>query len=104
MGRGKGSRAKLIALIVLAIIVVHDFSVANHRGLAARSALFLIDEYRAHISPRLRGKVQCRFVPTCSYYGRESIRKHGFGKGVAKTALRVAKCGPWTPAGTVDLP
>ena len=74
------------------------------RGYAQRAALFAIDEYRAHISRRLKGKVQCRFTPTCSAYGREAISKYGFAKGSAMTAWRIARCGPWTPPGTRDLP
>ncbi|HEY0143219.1 MAG TPA: membrane protein insertion efficiency factor YidD [Thermoanaerobaculia bacterium] len=104
MGRGKSSRAKLILLALLAVVAIHDFAVPRGHGLAARGAIFLIDEYRAHVSPRLRGKVFCRFEPTCSAYGRAAFTKDGFGVGAAKTAWRIARCGPWTPAGTRDLP
>jgi len=69
-----------------------------------RPALFAIDEYRAHVSPHLRGVIRCRFTPTCSAYGRESIRKHGLVFGGAKTAWRIARCGPWTRVGTSDPP
>lgn len=94
----------VLPLAVLALIAAHDLSVANHRGFAARGAIFLIDEYRAHVSPRLKGVVTCRFIPSCSAYGREAIRKRGFAAGVAKTGWRVVRCGPWTPSGTVDRP
>lgn len=104
MGRGQGRRAKLIVVAILAAIAIHDFAVPHGRGLAARGAIFLIDEYRAHLSPRLRGYVTCRFTPSCSAYGREAFRKYGFAKGSWKTAWRVARCGPWTPSGTRDLP
>jgi hypothetical protein len=104
MGRGQGRRAKLIALAIVAAIAIHDFAVPHGRGLAARGALFLIDEYRAHISPHLRGRVSCRFEPTCSAYGRAAIAKHGFGIGSLKTGWRIARCGPWTKPGTRDLP
>ena len=104
MGRGKSRRARLIVIALFAIIVAHDLFVPNHRGFAARAAIFAIDEYRAHVSPRIRGKINCRFQPTCSYYGRESIRKHGFARGSVKAAWRIARCGPWTTNGTVDLP
>lgn len=97
-------RTKLVLLAIIAAIAVHDFAVNHGRGLAARTALFAIDEYRAHVSPRLRGVVVCRFKPTCSAYGREAIAKYGFAKGSAKTAWRLARCGPWTKAGTVDPP
>lgn len=86
------------------MIVTHDLSVANHRGFAARGSIFLIDEYRAHISPHLRGVVVCRFKPTCSAYGRGAIVKYGFALGSLKTAWRLARCGPWTSMGTVDPP
>ena len=100
----KKIRLRWIFALVIALIAVHDFAVPHGRGFAARGALFVIDEYRAHISPHLRGKVTCRFQPTCSAYGRAAIAKYGFGKGSAKTAWRIAKCGPWTKQGTVDLP
>jgi uncharacterized protein len=94
----------LIALAIVAVIAIHDFTVPHGRGLAARGALFVIDEYREHISPRLQGRVTCRFQPTCSAYGRAAIAKYGFLRGSAKAAWRIARCGPWTPQGTVDRP
>lgn len=94
MGRGKGARALLI--VVLLLVAAQLF--------ATRPALWAIDEYRAHVSPHLTGIVQCRFIPTCSVYGRESIRKYGAVIGGAKTAWRIARCGPWTPLGTKDPP
>jgi len=104
MGRGKSRRARLIVIAIIALIAAHDYAVPHGRGLAARSALFAIDEYRAHISPHLRGVVTCRFKPTCSAYGRAAIAKYGFAKGSAKTAWRIARCGPWTAMGTHDEP
>ena len=104
MGRGKSRRALLIVIAIVAMIAVHDFAAPHGRGLAARGAITLIDEYRAHVSPHLRGRIQCRFTPTCSAYGRAAIAKYGFAKGSLKTAWRIARCGPWTPLGTRDLP
>lgn len=97
-------RVKAACGAVLLLLVLHDFAVPTGRGFAARTALYAIDAYRAAISPRLHGIVECRFIPSCSAYGRESIRKHGFAVGSAKTAWRIARCGPWTPAGTSDPP
>jgi putative membrane protein insertion efficiency factor len=94
----------LAALLIVLVIAVHDFAVPHGRGFAARGALFMIDEYRAHVSPHLRGRITCRFQPTCSAYGRAAIAKFGFGKGSLKTAWRIARCGPWTKQGTVDRP
>ncbi len=109
MGRGKSGGTRLrkyatLALLVALVIALHDFMAPHGRGYAARGAIFLIDEYRAHISPHLKGRVTCRFTPTCSAYGRQAIAKYGFGKGSAKTMWRIARCGPWTAPGTRELP
>lgn len=93
MGRGKG-RGALVALLV--VLTIQLFG--------TRPVLYAIDAYRAHVSPHLRGIVECRFVPTCSYYGRESIRKYGPIIGGARTAWRIARCGPWTAPHTPDPP
>jgi putative membrane protein insertion efficiency factor len=97
-------RYSLVALLIVLVIAMHDVTVPRGHGLAARGAIFLIDKYRAHVSPRLRGRVTCRFTPTCSAYGREAIGKYGFAKGSAKTLWRIARCGPWTSQGTLDRP
>jgi len=91
-------------VLIVTLIAIHDLSVPRGHGIGARVALFSIDEYRAHISPRLRGVVRCRFTPSCSAYGREAIAKYGLAVGGWKTVKRIAKCGPWTKAGTVDRP
>jgi putative component of membrane protein insertase Oxa1/YidC/SpoIIIJ protein YidD len=93
MGRGK---SRGIALAVLLLAAIQLFG--------TRPALFAVDQYRAHVSPHLRGIIVCRFTPSCSAYGRESIRKHGVIIGGAKTAWRIARCGPWTPMHTFDPP
>jgi putative membrane protein insertion efficiency factor len=102
MGRGKSGRTLLIALVVL--VAAHDYLVPPRQGFGRRAALAAIESYQAHVSPHLRGRVYCRFTPTCSHYGHEAIAKYGLLKGGAKTVWRVARCGPWTKAGTVDPP
>lgn len=73
--------------------------------LTARLLLAGIDAYQAVGSPLVRvSGVRCRFQPTCSHYGEGAIRKHGALVGTARTAWRLARCGPWTPAGTIDPP
>lgn len=109
MGRRKSGRTRLrtfaaFLTVVVMVIALHDFFAPHGRGYAARAAIFLIDEYRAHLSPRLSGVVTCRFTPSCSAYGRAAIAKYGFAKGSAKAAWRIARCGSWTERGTVDRP
>ncbi len=45
----------------------------------------------------------CRFYPTCSEYGHQSIKKYGLLKGLPKTIWRILRCNPWNKGG-VDLP
>ena len=89
-------RRKIIGVVALLLIALQLFG--------TRPALFAIDQYRAYISPHLRGTITCRFTPSCSWYGHESIRKYGLILGGAKTAWRIARCGPWTKPHTVDPP
>lgn len=98
------TRGKRIAILVVVIWIAHDLLVPPRYAIDARMTLAAIDEYRSHVSPHLHGVVECRFTPTCSWYGHESIRKHGFLIGGAKTFWRIAKCGPWTKLGTSDPP
>lgn len=41
----------------------------------------------------------CRFHPTCSEYGYESIKKHGLIKGGFYTIYRIIRCNPWNKGG-----
>jgi putative membrane protein insertion efficiency factor len=93
-----------VGALALALWLAHDLLVPTPYALDARVAMFAIDQYRALVSPRISGVVQCRFTPTCSMYGRESIRKYGFIYGGIRTIGRIARCGSWTPLGTVDPP
>jgi putative membrane protein insertion efficiency factor len=95
VGRSESRRTRLA--VVAAILIALQF-------VGAPIALYAIGEYRAHVSPHLKGVVQCRFTPTCSAYGQGAIRKYGFYLGTAKTIWRIARCGPWTKLGTVDPP
>jgi putative membrane protein insertion efficiency factor len=86
------------------IVVVHDLVVTPERAFGARTAMRSIDAYQELISPRIRPFAQCRFVPSCSAYTREKIRKQGLAVGSIRGVIRIARCGPWTPKGTVDPP
>jgi putative membrane protein insertion efficiency factor len=45
----------------------------------------------------------CRFYPSCSEYGYQTIRKKGLIIGGIKTIWRILRCNPWNPGG-VDNP
>ena len=55
--------------------------------------LSLIAFYQRHISPNRPNA--CRFVPTCSQYAQEAIRKYGAIKGTWLAIKRLMRCNPF---------
>ena len=62
--------------------------------------------YQDHLRGPVRDgmSVRCRFEPSCSRYAEASIERYGAGRGLARSAWRILRCGPWTARGTVDPP
>ena len=56
------------------------------------AALALIRAYQLTASALL-GR-QCRYLPTCSDYAAEAIRRHGAGPGAWMAAARLCRCRP----------
>jgi putative membrane protein insertion efficiency factor len=71
-------------------------------GLGARVALVLLRAYKILLSPLFAGS--CRFVPSCSDYAAEAIRRHGLGKGTWLAAKRLGRCHPFCEAGYDPVP
>ena len=64
-----------------------------------------IHAYQRTLSPlAARVGVRCRFTPSCSRYAEIVIARDGVVRGGWKAVRRIARCGPWTPTGTVDEP
>jgi putative membrane protein insertion efficiency factor len=83
-------------------LLARDFSRPPERQATSRAALSAIRWYQANVSGHLG--VRCRFTPSCSKYAITVIERHGFLGGGWRAARRLARCGPWTPMGTVDTP
>ena len=60
-------------------------------------AISLINLYKYLISPLLGNN--CRYIPTCSEYTKESIIKYGVVKGFWLGLKRISKCHPWGKGG-----
>jgi len=74
---------------------------ANAQAIAIAS----IHAYQRTLAPTAaRIGFRCRFTPTCSRYAEAAIRRDGMIRGGARALARVARCGPWTAAGTRDEP
>ena len=64
--------------------------------------IFLVKFYRKWISPMHRPC--CRYIPTCSQYALEALRKHGPLKGSWLTLRRLSRCHPWGGSGYDPVP
>ncbi len=68
-----------------------------------RSAAILpIRFYQLCISPLT--PPSCRFVPTCSQYAVEAIRRHGVVRGGWLAIKRLLRCHPWGGSGFDPVP
>ncbi|XVJ60817.1 MAG: membrane protein insertion efficiency factor YidD [Tepidisphaera sp.] len=62
----------------------------------------IIKLYQFTLSP-IMGR-QCRFSPTCSWYGLDAYRTHGPIKGTWLTASRILRCNPFVKGGYDPVP
>ena len=67
------------------------------KNICAKCIISLIDIYKYLISPLLGNN--CRFLPTCSEYTKDSIVKFGLVKGCWLGLKRILKCHPWGKGG-----
>ena len=57
--------------------------------------------WRKLISP-LYGNI-CRYYPSCSSYGLQSLQNRGLIVGVPATAWRILRCNPWSSGGVDEV-
>ncbi|MDO8834546.1 MAG: membrane protein insertion efficiency factor YidD [Vicinamibacterales bacterium] len=97
-------RRRIAALVLLAALG-WDLSRPPAAQWSAAAAIAGIRLYQRVLSPLVSGAgVRCRFSTSCSHYAEVVIRRDGLLKGSWRAATRIVRCGPWTPAGTVDNP
>jgi hypothetical protein len=71
-------------------------------SVAGRLAILLVRAYQVSLSPILGG--QCRYVPTCSHYTIEAIRRHGAIRGGLLGLWRILRCHPFARGGYDPVP
>jgi putative membrane protein insertion efficiency factor len=85
----------LAALVMTAALLFEGQSIA----------ILGIHAYQRTLSPLVADAgIRCRFSPSCSRYAEVVIARDGLARGGLKAIKRIARCGPWTKAGTVDNP
>jgi putative membrane protein insertion efficiency factor len=78
------------------------FTAASHPGPVARLLLGAIRFYQLLFSPMYSGS--CRFVPSCSQYAAEAVRKFGAARGSWLALRRLARCHPLGSSGADPVP
>lgn len=68
----------------------------------ARVILAAIGLYRLLVSPLLGPR--CRFLPTCSAYAAEALRRHGLRRGGWLALRRIGRCHPLGGSGYDPVP
>ena len=58
--------------------------------------------YQAFGRPLLKGRIRCRYQPTCSEYSIAAVREYGIRRGLELTVKRVNSCTAKVPMGTPD--
>ena len=71
-------------------------------NVAQKTLIALIRFYQLALSPWL-GR-QCRYLPTCSEYGKEAIETHGALKGGWLAIKRIGRCRPGCVHGYDPVP
>lgn len=71
-------------------------------GLAARGAMACIRFYQRIISPLFPAR--CIYMPTCSEYALQAVRKHGFIRGGVLAIKRILRCHPLHEGGYDPVP
>lgn len=99
------SKALRALLACIAVLLAWDLSRAPASQWSAGAAVSAIHLYQHTLGPLTQGtSARCHFKPSCSRYAEAVIGKYGLMAGGWRAAKRIARCGPWTPMGTVDPP
>jgi putative membrane protein insertion efficiency factor len=69
-----------------------------------RVSLLLIRVYRGTIGPVFAVMAGCRFEPSCSQYGYESIARFGWRRGWWLALRRIGRCQPFHEGGHDPVP
>ena len=64
--------------------------------------IFLIHWYQKYLSP-LKG-TKCPYIPSCSNYAIEALKKHGIFKGSLLAIWRILRCNPFSKGGYDPVP
>lgn len=64
--------------------------------------LGMIEGYRRFVSPLL--PASCRYIPTCSQYALEAVKRFGARRGFLLAMRRLLRCNPFAQGGYDPVP
>jgi len=79
-----------------------DGTASAHVSIPASMAMGIVHLYRLTFSA-LVGR-QCRYLPTCSEYALDALRRFGLWRGMFLTLARLCRCGPFGAHGFDPVP
>jgi len=98
----KKRRTYLLLIGSFFLLLVPDSFRAPENQLTARAYVGAVHLYQRLGRPMLKGRVVCRFTPSCSDYSIEAVERHGIRRGLVLTFNRLSACNHSTPLGTYD--
>ena len=72
------------------------------RNVLGSIIIFIFRAYQVAISPYF--PPTCRYIPTCSSYGIDAVKKYGPFKGGWLALKRLLSCHPWGGSGFDPVP
>jgi uncharacterized protein len=92
----------LVIVIGVSVVAVLDSLRAPEKQTTVTLYATGVHAYRLAIAPIVRKWVRCRFLPTCSEYSLQAVKRHGIRKGLWLTIYRLHRCRTNVRIGTFD--
>ena len=99
--RLKNPRTWLVVMAAVFLAVFDSYS-APEDQVTGWGYVKLVRLYQWGGRPLLKGRVQCRYCPSCSEYSIEAVQTHGIRHGSVLTWKRLSSCQSFVPLGTTD--
>lgn len=93
-----------LLIFIFLFVLAWDNLQKPENELSVKTVRAAITVYQAVGRPILKGRVKCRFEPSCSDYAKAVYNKYGLIKGTRLTVVRISKCKAGVPMHTADLP
>jgi putative membrane protein insertion efficiency factor len=98
----KKPQTYLALCFCLVVLAVGDSFRRPGSQITGRLYVAGVHVYQAVGRPLLKGRVQCRYKPTCSEYSIEAVQRFGIRRGIVMTEKRINSCQATVPFGTYD--